>query len=535
MLRDFNLAVAVGSLGLVAFCLQACGDRESTQEVTEVDVAPAAAVNAEAAAGVLWQTDPEAAFEEARSSGRPVMLYFTADWCPPCHDLKAHVFPQPGFIEKSRLFVPVYLDGDQPQAQMWGDKLGVIGYPTLVVMDSAGTEIIRVSGGMNLTAYEEVLETALSVTQPMDDLLASLDGVGDLTLASCRRLAYHAWSMDSAYSDSGYEVGVKLLSASEHCPAEVPVVRARLKIIAAALLAPTSASDVEQDGEVTDTVMWQALEDVYNVSQDPEQADPNALIVLSAPQEFYTLSYRFGEAEGVDVVTPWVESLARFAEDPGNTSFTRLYAIGGRLTLIRGSAEEGNIPEADIVDAREAVARFLDEEAVGYGRSALLVPAVFTLTAIGDNEAAQSLLLEEMEQSKTPYYQMSSLAELMEEAGDQAQALDWFERAYDDSKGYETRLRWGSDYVRACIRLNPNDADRIVAAAIKVINEIEDADWSARAQRNIDRLETSLTDWSAGGEHDAALAEIRSVMLEACRAIEHQPAATCEGFLETGA
>lgn len=152
MFRDFNFPVAVCSLGLVTVWLQACGEHTSTQEVADVDVAPKAALNAAAAAGVLWQTDPETAFEEARSSGRPVMLYFTADWCPPCHDLKAHVFPQPGFIEKSRLFVPVYLDGDQPQAQKWGEKLGVMGYPTLVVMDTAGTEIVRVSGGMNLAA-----------------------------------------------------------------------------------------------------------------------------------------------------------------------------------------------------------------------------------------------------------------------------------------------------------------------------------------------------------------------------------------------
>jgi hypothetical protein len=68
-----------------------------------------------------------------------------------------------------------------------------------------------------------------------------------------------------------------------------------------------------------------------------------------------------------------------------------------------------------------------------------------------------------------------------------------------------------------------------------VINEIEGANWSARAQRSIDRLETSLTEWNAGGEHDAALAEIKSVMLEVCVAVEHQAAAMCKGFLEPGA
>lgn len=534
MFRDFNFPIAVCVLGLVVVCLQACGDRTSTQNVADVDGASEPAPHSEVVAGIHWRTDPEETFEEARSSSRPVMLYFTAEWCPPCHDLKAHVFPQPSFIEKSRLFVPVYLDGDQPQAQTWGEKLGIMGYPTLVVLDPDGTEIVRVSGGMNLAAYEEVLDTALSATQPMDDLLASLDGAGDLTLASCRRLAYHAWSNDSVYPESGSEIGVKLFSASQHCPAEAPVVRARLKIVAAALLAPASATALAAGGEI-DTVMWQALEGVYEVSQDPELADPNALIVLNAPPEFYSLAYRFGEVEGVDVVTPWLESLARFAEDPGNTSFTRLFAIGGRLSLLRGAEGGDSVSEADVVEAREAVTDFLNEEAVGYGRSALLVPAVFTLTALGDNDAAQTLLLEEMAKSKTPYYQMTSLAELLEEAGDHAQALDWYEKAYDNSKGYATRLQWGSAYARACIRLQPNDSDRIVTAAARVIGEIQGVNWSSWVQRSIDRLETVLTDWNASGEHDAALAEIRSAMLEVCGTAEHQSAATCKKFLSPGA
>lgn len=530
MFRDLNILVTVSVLGLTTVFVQGCGDHSSSQGPANTDAVTEAAADTESANGVFWQTDPERAFEEARTSGRPVMLYFTADWCPPCHDLRAHVFPQPGFVEKSRLFVPVYLDSDQPQAQMWVEKFGVIGYPTLVVLNSTESEIVRVSGGMNLAAYEEVLDTALSVTQPIDDLLASLDGASDVPSESCRRLAFHAWSSDSAYADSEYDIGTKLLAASQNCPVELPVVRARLNIVAASLLAPAAASEME-DSEAIDPVMLQALQGVYEISQIPELADPNALLFLSAPGDFYVLSHRFGEVEGVDVVTPWVESLARFADDTENTSFTRLFAVGGRVALIRGADEGGGIPEADIISAREAVTRLLNEEEVGYGRSALLLPAVFTLTTIGDDEAAQTLLLEELQQAQAPYYQMTSLAELFEDAGDHSQALEWYERAYDNSKGVETRLEWGSDYATACIRLDPDNHQRVIAAAKATINEIEGTSLSARAKRSIDRLESSLTEWNAEGDHDAAIAEIRSAMLEMCGRMGAQRDATCEAFL----
>ena len=126
---------------------------------------------------------------------------------------------------------------------------------------------------------------------------------------------------------------------------------------------------------------------------------------------------------------------------------------------------------------------------------------------------------------------MTSLAELFEDAGDHSQALEWYERAYDNSKGVETRLEWGSDYATACIRLDPDNPQRVIAAAKATINEIEGTSLSARAKRSIDRLESSLTEWNAEGNHDTAIAEIRSAMLEVCGRMDAQRDATCEAFL----
>lgn len=528
--RDLNFPAAVWMVGLLAVFLQACGDRASIGNPTGVEDDSEPLTRSDLTTGIHWRTDPEQAFEEALSSGRLVMLYWTAEWCPPCHDLKENVFPKPSFIEKSRLFVPVYLDGDQLDAQEWGEKLGVVGYPTLVVLNSDGTEIVRVSGGMNLAAYEEVLDTALSATQPMDVLLASLDSPGDLSVTSCRRLAYHAWSSDPVYLASGSEIGVKLLEASQRCPDEVSVDSARLQIVAAALLAPSNAAELSE-GRAMHSTMRQALEHVYEISQVPKLADPNALFALKLLTDHRSLVDRFGDTECVDYISPWLESLERFAEDPGNTPFTRLYAIGGRLSILRGSEEPNSLPETSVLKARKAVTEFLNEDAVGYDRSAIVLSAVFTLTTLGDYDAAQTLLTEEITQSRTPFYQMLELANLLEETGDHVRALDWYEKAYDNSKGNSTRVQWGSLYNRACIRLQPNGTDRIVASAVSVIGELQGADWSARVRWAIDSMETALTDWNADGEHDEALDEIRSEMLRLCGTVDIGSATTCESFL----
>ncbi len=53
----------------------------------------------------------------------------------------------PAFIALTSKFVPVYLDGDEEGAQAWGERFGVRGYPTLIVLDPQRNEITRVAGG----------------------------------------------------------------------------------------------------------------------------------------------------------------------------------------------------------------------------------------------------------------------------------------------------------------------------------------------------------------------------------------------------
>ena len=88
-----------------------------------------------------------------KASNKPVLLYWGAQWCPPCKQLKSAVFSRPDFIEKSKLFVAVYLDGDLPDAQKWGDVFRVTGYPTVVVLKPDRTEITRIAGNMDLSLY----------------------------------------------------------------------------------------------------------------------------------------------------------------------------------------------------------------------------------------------------------------------------------------------------------------------------------------------------------------------------------------------
>ena len=79
--------------------------------------------------GIQWlKGDVEAAFALAAQQNKPVFLYWGAEWCPPCHAIKATVFNTREFLERSQLFIPVYLDGDTEDAQRYGERFAVMGF-----------------------------------------------------------------------------------------------------------------------------------------------------------------------------------------------------------------------------------------------------------------------------------------------------------------------------------------------------------------------------------------------------------------------
>lgn len=109
--------------------------------------------------GIPWRTDYAAALAESQMAGKPLLLDFTANWCPPCLVMKHEVWPQPEIRDAIVAhYIPVLLDVDKPGSADAARRYGVSRIPAVFVVNGDG-EVLRSGAFKNKTQMLEFLTT----------------------------------------------------------------------------------------------------------------------------------------------------------------------------------------------------------------------------------------------------------------------------------------------------------------------------------------------------------------------------------------
>lgn len=110
------------------------------------------------ASAVAWRDDFDTAMAEASASGKPLLLDFSASWCPPCQVMKHDVWPDPGVGKVvSGRYVPVLVDVDDPRNAGVAERYEVSGIPAILVLDAEG-RVLRRGGFMSPAQAMEFLD-----------------------------------------------------------------------------------------------------------------------------------------------------------------------------------------------------------------------------------------------------------------------------------------------------------------------------------------------------------------------------------------
>ncbi|MBU2488359.1 MAG: thioredoxin family protein [Proteobacteria bacterium] len=110
------------------------------------------------ASAINWVTDYQAGLEKAQKTGRPVLVFFTAEWCGYCTRIKKEVFAQKEVGTASEKLVNIWVDVDENR-QLAGE-FGIRGIPALIFLDPEGKVLGPYNGPRNpgpiITAMNEV-------------------------------------------------------------------------------------------------------------------------------------------------------------------------------------------------------------------------------------------------------------------------------------------------------------------------------------------------------------------------------------------
>ena len=520
--------------------LAGCGRKAPAPDAAPPVAATAGAAESHLPKGIDWfDGDVDAAFAAAKAADKPLFLYWGAEWCPPCSQIKATIFNQREFQERSRLFVPVYLDGDTPSAQKHGETFAVNGYPTMILFRSDGKEITRLPGGVDVTRYATILDVALADARPVTELLAAQRKGDVLSHNDWRLLAYHSWLTDAGHTLPEAERIATFRQLSARCPVELEADCTRLFF---EYLYSAAAVAAEGGEPFSGLERAEARERLLGRLGKPSVVQANVQNLSYGATHAIGLLSDQGSPERGDLTAAWTKALDMLASGEAGTALSapeRLNLIRARVELARLDSPAGPLPPELIAQARAEVAKVDAEVKDGYARQAAINAAANLYWEAGLDEDANRLLTTELTQTASPYYFMLSLADIAQKAGREEEAVEWLARAYADAKGPATRFQWGTNYLLGLLEMTPEDTQRIERAGLDLIGELDDSPdaFYQRTRMRLEQLNTKLLDWGQGADRAQVIEKLRARTAEICRGLPENDAGrrNCESFLKPSA
>lgn len=499
----------------------------------------AQAIDGPPSTNVAWQAassdaDIDKAFAAARAQDKPVLLYWGAAWCPPCNQLKATLFNRQDFAEQSKSFVAVHLDGDAPGAQKLGTKFKVVGYPTLILFNADRKEITRLPGEVDAGQVMKLLQLGMaSGGRPFAQVVADARAGKPLKGSEWRLLAFYSWDTDEGASGvaAAADRGPMLRKLAASCPAAEAEACSRLML-----------KSIADGDEVKPPVPDAAVRArVAQVLADPAQSRAYMDVLTNNAPELVTALQPKAGPERQQLVAATNAALVRLQADATLSRADRMQALYERVELARLDQPKDTLhpklPPALVKEVRDAAATADREVTNSFERQSVITEASQLLDKTGLWADSDALLKASLSKSPSPYYLMSELGGNARKQGRNAEALQWYQQAFEKSEGPATRLQWGTAYLSALVDLAPQESARIEATAHAVFNEAagQPGAFYERSGRSMQKLGAELVKWNAGGKHQAAVDQLETQVQGICTKLPagEPQRATCDGVFKT--
>lgn len=111
---------------------------------------------------IAWADNYDTAQQQAADSGKPIIMYFTGQWCSPCRIMKRQVWADEEVktVVNSQ-FVPVAIDVDNPDHAEILARYKVRGAPVTIITDARGNALHWRAGKIGKSEFLEFLKAPI--------------------------------------------------------------------------------------------------------------------------------------------------------------------------------------------------------------------------------------------------------------------------------------------------------------------------------------------------------------------------------------
>lgn len=128
-------------------------------------------INADDELGPVFSHDYKEALEMAKSTNKPLILIFSASWCPPCQHMKKSVYPSKEVQPFHDSFVWAYLDADVQENGPILAAYGASAIPHIEFLTSEGKSLGHIANSTSPDQFAKLLQKVLKRAEKKPGLL----------------------------------------------------------------------------------------------------------------------------------------------------------------------------------------------------------------------------------------------------------------------------------------------------------------------------------------------------------------------------
>ncbi len=457
------------------------------------------------------------ALEKAKSNDKALFVYWGASWCPPCNLLKSTVFKDSTFVQSTRKFIAVYLDGDTESAQQWGEKLKASGYPTIMVLNPKGEEVVRLTTTLPAKSLAATLDAAYERLDPIEEVINRILAKNSTEIGGddWKYLSHYSWTQDEVFKNKSGKLSEVLQKLEAKVPASMPEERSRIYMN----YLVTKVMDLSKGQKLPKPIRDQGNKRLQEILENSALVKYNLEFLAYYSVDLIKGLYPDANALRDAVIGNYKAALETVRKELPVGEYDRMVTYYPAVDLNELMTKTQGLNEDDKTKIKEEMLKANLMVKDEHSRIFTSNTSTYILYKAGMGDIARQILQEDLKKGVNDYYTMSSLAWIERESGNADKAVEWSEKAYKAAKGTATKIQWGAKHISNMLELYPKEKQKIIDQLDNYLTadlNVGDA-FMGRNKTSLEKLSQKVRDWKKTERVGVELTGLKKKYLDACR------------------